>query len=147
MQLRRGNLWSSKDPVVMVTGNSTLKLDGSVVMGRGAALQCKQRYSGIDHEFGALIKAAGQMYGVLFTSQYGRTIGLFQVKNAYRDDANLMLIRYSLAALTVHQEGGLIKGKQVSMNFPGIGAGRLAREKVLPILQNVGDWLTIWELE
>lgn len=58
MILRKGEMFDSLlfCDVLIVTGNSTLKSNGAVVMGRGAAMQMRDRFKDIDKEFGALIK-------------------------------------------------------------------------------------------
>lgn len=43
MKLVYGNLWNSDCEINAVTTNSFIRSDGSLVMGRGAALQASQR--------------------------------------------------------------------------------------------------------
>ena len=56
MRIVKGNLWDSKDSLILVTGNSYIRKDGTLVMGRGAALELKTMIPGIDKRLGQKIK-------------------------------------------------------------------------------------------
>lgn len=66
MKLATGDLWSNTDDLTLVTGNSTLRRDGALVMGRGAAAEALDRYPGCNFVFGDLIRAAGSNYGIVW---------------------------------------------------------------------------------
>lgn len=158
MKLVKGNLWDSKDDVILVTGNSYIRKDGGLVMGRGAAKELLDSYPYLQQNFGEQItNSCGSMgkYGLLFKSivyylfvperkKVVKTYGVFQVKYHFRADAELELIQYSTDMLTKCSLPGDVT---FSMNFPGIGWGRLKREDVLPILQKLPDCVTIYEYE
>jgi hypothetical protein len=146
MKLVQGDLWSTKDKAIFVTTNSTIRKDGLLVMGRGAAFEMTQRYRFIPKAFGQKIWSK---YGNL--SEYGLVsvmyavedtiLGGFQVKKYFRDKATTKSITLSTEKLCVfaawYSEG-------ISMNFPGIGYGGLTKEQVLPIVSVLPDNVTIY---
>lgn len=138
MKIIKGNLWTTSCTHIFVTTNSYIKTDGSLVMGRGAALEASKRDPGIAKAYGRLIPHLG-VYGVLKLP--GR-IGLFQVKRHYAEPAELDVIRLSTDALAKW-----INGRQgtVALNFPGIGYGRLSREEVMPIIKRLPDSVLVYE--
>lgn len=149
MVLQRGNMWTSKADLICVTGNSTIRRDGCLVMGRGAALQCQHKFPGINRTFGGLIEMHAQEwgkdspYGVLVHHQIAQPdLGIFQVKHHYRDNAVKLLIMYSLMCLKDLAETDY---PLVAVNFPGIGWGGLRREDVLPLLGCLPDNVEVWE--
>jgi len=72
-------------------------------------------------------------------------LAIFQVKYKYYEAANLKLIKLAVAKLHNRATCGWSK-LQISLNFPGIGNGRLDRDRVLPLLQRLPDNVTVWEL-
>lgn len=124
-----GNLWDEigTADLLLVTTNSSLRKDGSLVMGRGAAFEAKERYPKLPYALGEGIKSLPtKIYGLaLWTDIYdqGTLIGAFQVKYVWQDDALLELIAYSAGFL----QGVAWDYKRIAMNFPGIGNGRLSR--------------------
>jgi hypothetical protein len=73
------------------------------------------------------------------------TIGLFQVKDHWANKATLELIATSVDILRKLAKTDW-KDKKISLNFPGIGNGKLDRKDVLPLLHKLPDNVTIWEL-
>ena len=153
MKFLTADLWSSKDPIILFTGNSTLRKDGALVMGRGAALEAKTRYPELPLRLGEKIKFFyGNLgrYGVILDfkaypgMEPGQRLGVFQVKTLYSNSAELELIEYSCEHLVRMIEKLELP---VSMNFPGIGFGNLSREFVLPIVSKLPDLVTIYEKE
>jgi len=148
-QFQCGDIWSvyEQADLFLVTTNATLKGNGALVMGRGLARQARDRFPGIDLAFGQAIAArCGHLgrYHLLVSPHWPRAkLGAFQVKQDYRHQADLRLIREGVAALsgwcTAHPEA------QVALNFPGIGHGHLSRSAVLPIIAQLPDQVTIWE--
>lgn len=165
-----GNLWDELDPggaeIVLVTTNATLRNgDNGLVMGRGAALEVKERFPGIDAVFGCLLQAKGLYhwqryagpratapYGVLLTpvKYQGRSllVGAFQVKWHFKDKADLALIAWSAGTLngylraTTDRNGST---RTVALNFPGIGNGGLTKEEVAPLLLGLPDTVRIYD--
>jgi hypothetical protein len=156
MKLIKGNLWDSKDDLILVTCNSYIRKDGALVMGRGAALEMKNKFNQIDYRFGKMVKYYYKhlgRYGLLWVDPNSncaeyypaeQLMGIFQVKYHFKDNADLDLIKYSVTCLRDILSSRYWK---VSMNFPGIGYGGLSREIVLPIISLLPDSVTIYEKE
>ena len=135
--------------VILVTANSTVRKDDSLVMGRGAALELNARYPDCDFIFGKLInefkqQTSSNTYGLIFTPYKRPMIGIFQVKHFWGNPAKLELI---VASCDVLQKMALLvwANNRISLNFPGIGNGQLRRKDVLPLLLNLPDNVTVWE--
>lgn len=158
MQLEKGNIWDiySTTDIFLFTANATVKSDCSLVMGRGLAQQVRDHIPGIDLEIGTRIltgrryRKYGQYFGitveyllVIVPFQHPPAVGAFQVKGYYSDPATLELIVGATQALT--DLALSFTDKRFDMNFPGIGAGRLERDAVLPIISHLPDNVHIWE--
>ena len=156
---RQGDMFENLTPDVIpvVTTNSVIKEDGSLVMGGGAAKQAADLFPGLPALAGAAIqlKCASQgVYGLIFVmvpvkhcafQPMSQRIGLFQVKKHYNKDALLDLI--DLAADKLLFAAQLDPTMQFRLNFPGIGLGGLTRERVLPKLKllETATNITVWE--
>ncbi len=149
MKLAKGNMWDTPAHMYIITGNSTVRRDGSLVMGRGAAKEASIRFPGCNRRFGKMIigHKGPEDYGFLWTDYaYANVkLGLFQVKYYWGHDADLELIAFSEEKLRTQILTHWRK-LNISMNFPGIGNGRLDRALVLPIIERLPDNVTIWEL-
>lgn len=147
MKIVRGNLWDTKDKVIIVTTNSYINAKGRLVMGRGAALECATRHPEIPKLLGEQVDAVcGHLgkYGAVAYWMDDKLIGAFQVKYHFKWKADLDLIKYSTekwCGIINDYHNGL---SSVSMNFPGIGWGGLNEEDVLPIIEQLPDSVTIW---
>lgn len=147
--------WNKPGSLFVVTGNSTIKSDGSLVMGRGAALELKRRLSGIDRLLGEQIRLHGPgSYGLIVLSpenikrglgHWSRafcSVGLFQVKEHFRDKADPKLIEFSAGLLRDWAKANY--GVQINMNMPGTGCGRLSEAAVLPLLNLLPANVNVW---
>lgn len=157
MILKQGDLWDElgQADYLLVTANATVKQDGSLVMGRGAALEAKQRFPSLDQELGQQVfaQSGGQvpwLYGLALcrAHTHGATqLGAFQVKHHFREPAELPVIAWSCGLLhgliLKHRANG--RKARVAMNFPGIGAGQLPRSLVLPLIRWLPDEVTVYE--
>ena len=156
MKLCKGDMFKSgAADVIVFTGNSTIRRNGCLVMGRGAALEAQMRFYGCSREFGRLLyiynlhnyPRKNVSYGVLVHStQVNPALALFQVKERWHDDAKLELIKNSTNMLD-NLAKSIWKDKRIALNFPGIGYGRLRRKDVLPIIQSLPDNVEVWEYE
>ena len=130
------------------TANATIKPNGALVMGKGAAEEVRDRFPGIDLKLGNTIKhyIKGGRYGLAFISwpTLNTKIVAFQVKDNYLEKADLGLIRYSTIKLFEYIV--CFQPASVYLNFPGIGNGRLAEADVLPIISLLPDNVIIWKL-
>lgn len=162
--------------MIVVSTNSTIKANGTLVMGRGAARQARDRIPGIDHECSRMIKRAtrtvwahppphGEMAleayyqecemedqdsysgtGYYFQvvrepNRYRVGFGIFQVKEHFRQEASLELIRRSASVLADYARQH--PDMAIRMNYPGIGYGGLTKQKVKPLLERLPDNITI----
>lgn len=149
MQLKVGDMWSvwNESDLFLITTNSTIKSDGSLVMGAGIAKEARDRFPGLDLIAGNLInKTCGNLgtYHLLLSPDWpNKKLGLFQVKLHYSSNADLKLIQGSVDKLT--ELALQYKGAKINMNYPGIGNGGLARSKVEKIIMTLPDNITVWE--
>ncbi len=147
MILKTGDMWKeSEADAILFTANSTIRADGALVMGRGAALECQSLYAGCNKQFGQIIKGR-RLYGVVLGPndlKPGYFLGAFQVKYHFKDNADIGLISYSTGKL-FELAKYVIPDLLWAVNFPGIGWGRLKREDVLPIISILPDNVEVWE--
>ena len=143
---QRGDMWTAfaTADLFLITTNSTIRKDGALVMGRGIALQARDRFSGLAASLGQHILNTCGPSGLLVGPRWPEAkLGAFQVKVHYSQPASLELVRHSTAMLcawcAAHPDA------QVVLNYPGIGNGRLRRETVLPIIAQLPEQVTIWE--
>ena len=145
-----GQLWDEigKANLILVTTNASVRKDGCLVCGRGAAKEAAERFPTFSRRCGHKIRfyeREEKIYGIMIFSGIlpQGSIGAFQVKYHWKDQADLLLIAHSVGQLI------LVSGQyeRIAMNFPGTGFGRLAREKVLPLLEPLPDNVIIYEYE
>lgn len=163
MILEKGDMWSifGKTDMFVITTNPIIRKDGAVVMGRGIAKQMKDRFP----EFP--FKLAERYTKSVDTQAYddalhpvntgfvggfdGQACGWFMVKDHWREPAKLEIIQRSVKelinSLTFRgfDSWYIPKTIRYDLNFPGIGNGKLAREDVLPIIEQLPDNVHIWE--
>ena len=136
--------WELPD-VYLFTGNSIVKHNGAIVMGRGAAKQVRDFFPGIDKVFGSSLLQAriDDIYepSLLFAVEGKQMIGWFRVKNHWAEPAKLEIIELSCEALTAIAID--CPDKTFHMNYPGIGNGRLDVASVELIVEVLPDnvWL------
>jgi hypothetical protein len=145
-----GNMWDAypATDLFVITTNSFITAerfghDERLVMGRGIALEVRNRFPGIDSRLAKLIRStSGHLgyYGLLIDKL--THIAAFQVKQDWRNPADTALILGSTNALVRWLAGRPLR---VALNFPGIGNGRLSRADVLPCLSSLPANVTIWE--
>lgn len=147
-----GELWDEigKSSLLLVTTNSTVRNDGALVMGRGAALEAKERFPTFPFWLGEQMRHyPGGIYGVLWGYQdeqlrrSGTQLGAFQVKIHWRDDASLLVIAFSAGQLALLSQ----RHTRIAMNIAGTGNGRLNAHDVLPILEPLPPHVHIYTKE
>lgn len=90
-------------------------------------------------------------YGLIYSKNWpNNRMGILQTKFDWKKPSPLALVKWSLKRLqgfidAVYDCNGIYI--RVDMPFPGIGKGGLPRHEVLPMLENFGDYLHVWELE
>ena len=150
MILEKGNMWDvyHKTDVFMITTNPIMRQDGAVVMGRGIALEAKTRFPQLPYDFGKRLKELhpeiDQQFVGCIGNYEGTDIYWFQVKHHWKEQADLGVIASSCFYL---KHGFDWQNKRIDLNFPGIGNGKLPRESVLYLLENLPDNIHIWEYD
>ncbi len=150
MILEKGDMWSvfDKTDIFMITTNPIRRNDGAVVMGRGIALEAKTRFPKLPYDFGEELRQLHPDIDQQFVGQIGvydgTPIWWFMVKNHWREPADLGVISSSCFYL---RYGFGIGEKRVDLNFPGIGNGKLPRDSVLYLLEDLPDNIHIWEYD
>jgi hypothetical protein len=110
--------WSLPD-VYLFTGNAIRTKAGKLVMGAGAAKVVRDTYPGIDLR----IPVNAPVTYAEVTPGSGQWIGRFQVKQHWKDAAELGLIQCSAQILSGHAQRR--PNVQFHLNAPGVGNGRL----------------------
>lgn len=150
MILEKGNMWDVffDTDIFMITTNPIRRTDGAVVMGRGIALEAKQRYPDIPYDFGKELDKLHPEIDQSFVGCIGNyeetPIWWFMVKNHWKEPADLGVIASSCFYL---KHGFEWQNKRIDLNFPGIGNGKLPRDSVLYLLEDLPDNIHIWEYE
>jgi hypothetical protein len=142
--LERGNMWDvfHDTDVFMITTNPIIRNDGAVVMGRGIAFEAKSKYPDLPYTFGTRLKEQGNKFVDLIGDYDGTPIWYFMVKNHWNENADLGIIASSLFALKKQFKA---QTNRIDLNFPGIGNGKLNRDSVLYLLEDLPDNIHIWE--
>jgi hypothetical protein len=139
-----GNLWNFAEygfaDVVVVTTNGSINRFGSAVMGRGCALQAKQRFPGIERLLAHYLRSYGNRPFVLKKADCPPTsysLVSMPVKHHWRDLADLDLIEQSANALVLMAN----KRAWQSIVLPraGCGNGGLHWQHVQPLLAAIFD--------
>lgn len=154
MVYEKGDMWSvyGKTDLFCITTNSIIKNNGELVMGKGIAKEAAFRIPNLPKVAGTLInkrtcETLNNKYGLLIVPSLMQNLGLFQVKYNWKDEADLELIEYSTNRLIEFTNDQLYyqSDLRIDLNFPGIGNGRLNRNKVLPIIEKLPDSVHVWE--
>ncbi len=148
MIYKYGNMLATLTPgdIYLVTTNSYIRRDGALVMGRGAAKQLATMFPRLPYELGDRIEHLGEYNIGVLTQTNGQrlSLGAFQVKFNFADEADLPLIRRSAAQLT---RLAVEDGRVFHVNFPGIGNGRLSIDDVEPALSTLPDNVCVWRFK
>jgi len=130
-----GDIWDYHDKGnwIVITTNGTVRKDGACVMGRGVALEAKNRFPKLPYLIGDKIKRDG-----LWTWAFPdyRIISL-PVKYNWYEKATLELIEDKIVRLV-----GIVdfsKVKPIYLVRPGCGNGGLDWRDVKPILEKYLD--------
>ena len=145
MKIHKGNMWKvyKEADYFVFTGNSFIKTNHALIMGRGMAKQVRDRIPGIDIRIGKhILKKYTQnmsRYGFMCCGK----ICVFQVKQHYIGYADESLIEQSVELLCIFANKH--PSKQIHMNYPGIGCGGLTEKIVFPIIKHLPDNVHIWK--
>lgn len=130
-----GNIWyyHSNNQWIVVTTNGMLKSNGEAVMGKGIALQAKQRFPFFPQRLGFVIK----LYGNVPHPFHDFKIISFPTKHHWANDSDINLIKIGCEKLV---DGMLLLGLDV-LYLPrlGCGNGNLNWENVKLVLEEYLD--------
>lgn len=147
MIIETGDMWQifNQTDLFCITTNSTITRNDRLVMGRGIALQARNKLPNIDLYLGKQIKFHRD-YGLVIVSNFRpQLIAAFQVKYHWREFADLSLIILSTDKLKTY----ITKTKplRVDLNYPGIGNGKLNEADVFPLIVELPDCVHIWRFD
>jgi len=151
MILEKGNMWDvfGHTDLFLITTNPVRRKDGAVVMGRGIAKEAKDRFPKLPYDFG---RALDMLHPEIDQSHVGclgeydnQRIGWFMVKDHWASPAKLSIIEQSVFYLRHGYTWPHPERYRIDLNFPGIGNGKLSREEVLPLLENLPNSVHVWE--
>ena len=144
MKLKKGDVLRATEDVLVFTANSYINASGRLVMGRGAAKSFSIARPELPLLAGNRVTEFCGHLGVYGFLMITRTVGAFQVKRSFREEASLGLITYACRRL---DEWAIVAGVTVGMNFPGIVNGWLERDQVEPVIRRyLGDRIVVYYL-
>ena len=130
-----GNLWDFRSAMtpVCVTTNGMTKNNGELVMGKGIALQAKQRFPDLAGSLGQAVR----MYGNLVFYFPSCHVISFPTKHDWRNPSDIQLIRTSAAQLV--ELINIYSFERVYLTQPGCGNGGLGWNLVSAVLTPILD--------
>jgi len=143
-----GNIWDIAEEggwdALCITTNGFVRKDGAAVMGRGIALEARNRYPGLDKELGTAILKRGNNAHVFFPDPRFDIVSL-PVKHAYTKDgqpgwkgkADINLIMSSLDELIYYTNR--YQWFDVLLPRPGCGNGGLSWDFVKSKIEHMLD--------
>lgn len=141
MREMEGDLWDVAEALqadaVAITTNGFVKKNGEAVMGRGVALEAKQRWADLPRLLGVSLKLLGNHVHnfALATAPY--RIVTFPVKLAWFEKAEIVLITRSVFELD--SLATMLEWKTIVLPRPGCGNGGLDWADVRPVLAKYLD--------
>ena len=135
----KGDIWDyyDKGNWIVITTNGTVKSNGEAVMGRGIALEAKQRDPKLPKLLGNSIKESGNIPHFFINIESNRYIISLPVKHKWFEKADKVLIEEGIRALSQWAERSDIE--PIYMVRPGCGNGKLDWKDVKPILERYLD--------
>ncbi len=126
-----GEFWDYPADYRLITTNGAVRKDGAAVMGRGVALQAKQRYPGIEFQLGSRLRQEGNSVHALGVEH----LFSFPVKYYWNQKADLLLIAESARQLAAIAE--VFSAKIFLLPRPGCGNGGLEWNTVKDVIQSI----------
>lgn len=142
MNILIDDIWKYRlEGYIIIPTNGIVSRNGEAVMGRGLALQTKQRYSEFPRVLARHLLSNGNVLGIF--PEY--SIITFPVKHHWQDKADLALIRESAQALGQFMREQTDNPCCLSVYCPkvGCGNGQLEWNQVSPILQEHCPYVTV----
>src|SRR5262245_30143741 len=134
-----GDLWAQLCDVRCVTTNGSITNIGRGVMGKGIALEAKQRYPGVEAQLGRLLRRYGNHTMILAEAAPDRIpLVSLPVKHRWEDKrADLLLVKRSVIELVALAETH--GWTNVLLPRPGCGLGQQKWEDVERLIRPVLD--------
>ena len=151
MKIFKADLWDTPDNIIFVTGNSFLKSNGTLTMGKGAALEMAKRYPIMPIVFGEIVSQFYEhlgIYGIITSrpfrsiNQVEKILGVFQTKTDFKQNARIEYIENSSNRLLEFSKEN--NHPNMSCNFPGIGYGKLDYESVYECVRTLPDNISFY---
>jgi len=140
-----GEVLGKKDNLI-VTTNSYIKLDGSLVMGRGAAKTLMTLVPNIAEDFGIRIDHFSEYFlkdsGITYK---GTKLWAFQVKRHFKSKADIYLIKTSTQMLVAEAKRN--EDREYHVNYPGIGNGQLKFDDVKDVVKILPNNVFLWRFK
>jgi len=132
----KGNIFDIEADAICVTTNGLTNTKGELIMGKGLALQFKERFPYLPYYFGRNVLEHGNQ--VFYIKHFSDpTIFSFPTKHHWRNPSDINLIKQSAIQLANHVT--LLKLKKVLLTRPGTGLGGLLWEQVKPVIESILD--------
>lgn len=125
-----GDLWKLPADYRCITTNGALRQDGSAIMGKGVALEAKERYHDIEAILGLFISKYGNHVFYL-----GYKLFSFPTKYHWRQNSDIQLIKRSAKELVAISKKS--SAKRILLTRPGCGNGNLRWEDVKIAIQDI----------
>lgn len=131
-----GDLWAYDAQVTAITTNGHVKGNGECVMGRGCALQAKERYPTLPSRLGSLIREHGNRCFKI--AQFDKLLLTFPVKHIWNEQADLHLIQKSCGEAMAMADK--FAWESIVLPRPGCGNGGLDYAVVrLTLVEHLDD--------
>lgn len=125
----------------LFTANSEIDKDGCLVMGRGCALLVRDKYQGVNKEFGSLIRNLS-VFNLKIIKYGGISIGAFQTKIRWKSLSALAVVEKSVIAL----KRQAMANPQITYHLPmpAVSNGGMRRSSVLRLVRKLPDNVLIY---
>ncbi len=125
-----GDLWTLPADYRCITANGALRKNGNAVMGKGVALEARNRGHDLEAILGSLISKYGN-----HVFHLGYRMISFPTKYHWKQDSDILLIKRSAQELVT-----LLKNdpaKRILLTRPGCGNGNLQWSEVKTVIQDI----------
>jgi hypothetical protein len=132
----KADLWEIPCDARVISTNGSVNRFGHAVLGRGCALEAKQRYPELSLKLGVLLRGHNRNHVYMF-KEMGSLLVTFPVKHQWHERADITLIRWSADELVemTHAQGW----KRVALPRVGCGNGKLSWTIVKPVIERILD--------
>jgi hypothetical protein len=140
---RTGEMFDAEG-IHIVTANSFISSDGTLVMNMGAGLAMKTRHPEVSKIFGMMIKGyCGHLgkYGLLLCGSKG----IIQTRRDVTGKMDPELIKYGLKILYAISEGN--PGILYHLNHPGVSLNKLSITEIDHLLKLLPENVNVWDKE